>query len=315
VGWWTLLSPSQFQGLFLPKEKNRRALRVQKKIILIYSNSLDPISQVLLEQKDLVIPISVKSFLDSTEIFDQIREGVPQISWTLIDGTVLQNTDNFILVNRVLDLKKDLFNDFREEDREFAYQEFWAYLSFALANFPLRTATPTHLGLSGANASLPIQWNIVSTSGEPITTPSFYYGPGKTLEAHLPLAESIISNLYSYNLWKPNGLKHVLSNDNVFAYRRPRGEPLSILTSGNQVMTKQSGSNNLPHFVTKTALKISELFSMGISEQLYFIDSDKITFGYISPLVSTRMSQDKQFKTFIINSLQTVGQPHCEVSQ
>src|SRR3989344_1090407 len=117
--------------------------------LVLYSNREDPIVSLLKNQrsfdKDMTF-LSCKELLCETKIEDKIIGGHSYIHWTLKNGREISNSKHVKLINRVMYLDEQLFQDFHEDDRDYAYQEFYAYLLFALESFSKKLGTPGAYG-------------------------------------------------------------------------------------------------------------------------------------------------------------------------
>ena len=106
---------------------------------MLYSDQNDPVTKILLEEsenlKDVLKCVSIGEILENVAIHDVIEQGIAKLNWTMKDGSTISNEPGVKLVNRVFGLDRNLFNEFHDEDREYAYQEFWAYLAFAIESF------------------------------------------------------------------------------------------------------------------------------------------------------------------------------------
>jgi hypothetical protein len=153
-------------------------------------------------QKFHIIPISLSQLLGNIEIFDQIVNGKPKISWKLSSGISIINDNDTLLINRVTAFPSTLFSDFHPDDQNYAMTEFYAYLTFSLYSFPNKTAHPGSYGLAGNQFPLPYQWKKVKEIG--LLTPQFYLGAIQ----YCPYTEKnkniVYTSIYNYYNWKSN---------------------------------------------------------------------------------------------------------------
>lgn len=257
---------------------------------LLLSNDVrEPVSHILLKHRDILnfqlITLSLEDFLNRVEIFDEIIDGLPKIRWTLPDDSIITNSEDFFLINRVLTVPESLFEDFHPLDKEYALAEFRAYLTFALEAFPLALAKPGPGGLSGNRFSLPQQWYIVQEAKLNISTPDYYLGDLKYF--NYKQSDLIVySTPYNYYYWKPSipSCKHEEIN---FCFSKPPGIPIVCSILGEEVFVfpyfaddPLSRSTNAK--LTEISRQLTRLFEYSIAECLLFVDGKEVTFGMIS---------------------------------
>lgn len=135
--------------------------------ILIYSHENDPVVKTIKRNKSKgfstdIICISVKEILDYGIIYDEIVDGNVHLHWELPGNIIIENTPENYIINRVLFIPEEWFDKFHEEDRNYAYAEFTAYILFALDSFSFVIGRPGPFGIDGNKFSLPRQWSIVN---------------------------------------------------------------------------------------------------------------------------------------------------------
>lgn len=253
--------------------------------ILLYSHETEPVTHAILTSElDKTLPLvklSLRSLLNDSLIFDEIHDDKVKIEWTLSSGEKLYNTDNYYLLNRVLTVPKELFDEFDPVDSAYALNEFSAYLTFAIQSFPNCSARPSPFGLSGNHFSLPRQWEVVHKGKLDIEIPKYYLGNLSYIQKSPNL---IYSTPHNYYLWKPSEDKHHSSS---FAFERPVGIPIICCVIGNEVeIYPYKREYNIPlldiQFIHEIALHLTQLFNFPISEILLFYNDSQITFGMIS---------------------------------
>lgn len=268
--------------------------------ILLSSDFREPVSRTLIECRDeLNFPLlilSLKDLLEQIEIFDEIIEGVARIGWTLSDGTQITNSEECILINRVLSVPENLFHDFHPTDKEYALAEFRAYLAFAIEAFPLATSKPGSGGLSGNRFSLPRQWDIVQVSEIDIKIPEYYLGSSKYLSIK-SIEHLVCSNPFNYYYWRP-GVNPYENKDTNFYFLRPQGIPVVCSIIGEQVFAfpylhGAILSEKMESKLLDIGQKLAVLFQYSVAESLLFVKGEEITFGMISNIPYT--SKGKNF--------------------
>lgn len=102
--------------------------------VLLYSHTAEPVTQALLTSglgKDLsLVKLSLSNLLKDTSIFDEINDDEVKIEWTLPSGEKIHNSENYYLLNRILSIPEELFEEFDSEDRTYSMSEFRGYLTF-----------------------------------------------------------------------------------------------------------------------------------------------------------------------------------------
>lgn len=267
--------------------------------LLIYSNPKEPVSDILLRRKNQfgIECVSIEEILnEKVVIFDQIRDGVPKLQWTFTNGKQITNSTETFLINRVFECPVEMFDDFSEEDKLYAQNEFYAYLMFALYAFPNKTNAPGPYNLSGGFCPLPKMWDLVNAHIPNLKTPEFYLGNRRFLPEEWNATKDIVySQLYDYYFWKLNEKYENVSH--VFAFKRPFGNPWLVLIIGDQV-TVHHMDNSSPERLSDVveeriiglAKQINGLFSYPFADLLFFINDEEITFGMIHnvPLAGSR---------------------------
>ncbi len=278
------------------------------KPILLYSHAEEPITNLMLsgelDREFNPVKISLEELLNDTSILDEFNENETKIEWTLVSGDKISNTESFYLINRVLSVPEELFNDFAEEDRHYSINEFRAYLAFALEAFPKSSSKPGAFGLSGNRLSLPRQWETVRRSVTNLNVPNYYLG---NID-HMIDAQSLVhSDPHDYYYWKPSkGLEST-----SFAFERPKGIPVISCIAGEGVETFAYQSNENISSEHQPMLKeisraLANIFNFDIAEILLFLDDDKISFGMISniPYASKKRPWfSSMLKTYIRNEI------------
>lgn len=255
------------------------------KFVLLYSHSDEPITQVLLsselDQKFDIIKLSLETLLQDVTIIDEVNGINTKVEWTLSSGIQISNTSDFYLINRVLSVPEALVQDFAEEDKNYSLSEFRAYLAFAIEAFPYCFSKPGAFGLSGNRFSLPRQWEIIKQAGLTLKVPSYYLGDMRFCQLEGEIVYSKPSDFY---YWKPN---QTIKDKAAFAFERPRGIPILACTTEThtEVFPYQSHhAISLENYVLirEQILILSRLFNYSISEALFFLDNQEVSFGMIS---------------------------------
>lgn len=277
--------------------------------ILLYSHHNEPVTQVILSHAQHganIITLSIKELLDNVIIFDEISD-VVKLSWKLPCGKVISNSKDFYLINRVLDLPQDLFDDFHEDDKGYSRAEFYAYLLFALEAFPLSLSKPGPFGLSGNAYSLPRQWEMIKQETNEMLIPDYYFGAMSMCPYPQGEDSNVVYSSPNNNYcWKPN--KYEDNADSAsFAFIKPKGVPVVCFMHGKEAKVfpfdaKETLSSEQEDLIKKNAHILNKIFKYKIAESLLFIDKDVVSFGMISPLPHASRHKD-WFNEAIISTM------------
>lgn len=252
--------------------------------LLLYVNPNEPVTQVLLQhQKDLdVTPLFLKDFIDNAEVFDEFDEKETIIRWKLPNIGEITNSKQTYLINRASYIPQEWFSDFHKEDLEYASNEFWAYLIFALRAFPLATDYPGPGGPAGQNLPLVQQWKKVSQSIAGLSSPKYYFGPLEMLPKEWE-GQTVFTSPYKIYYWRIGPCEKEM--DNVFGIRKPKGTPVLAfyIDSQVQIFLEENAtiSDDKKERVELFAKKTNQLFGYFCSEMLFFVDDDQVCFGMI----------------------------------
>ena len=283
--------------------------------LLVYSSNEDPVVQSLnCSFKDLGEPlvlVSLEKLLNDVEIDDEIVEGKTTLNWTLPDGMTVSNRENVKLINRVLTIPECLFEDFHPEDREYAKNEFCAYLMFSLENFKHSTAKPGYLGMAGNQYPLPYQWEQVRKTIPSIKTPPYYVGPFEGFPFNLDKEEVVQSSIFNFRYWKSSDkISRPKPNENLFSFVKPKGQPYFCFVCGGEVLVARADENksDCPDCLVRlsqTSKEVVSLFSQKIAEILFFVDRGDITFG-MSTNTLFGISKNSSFDSFLCQGLKEI---------
>ena len=255
---------------------------MEKDLVLIYSNKLEPVTATLINQKKFPIyPISLQDFLNNCVVFDEISDDYVNISWHFSDGRIISNKKNTMLINRVLGCGSELFQDFAKKDRNYAQSELWGYLFFALNSFPSITSTPNSYTLCGGGHPLPRQWEAAKSVG--IKTPEYYLGSMKCITSKWNKEETICSSIHNSYFWKMGYKKNA-----GFAFKKPTGTPYLVFIRGDMASI-HAMDNSTVNFekqiqqkIISLALQVNQIFKYPIAEVFVFLNTDQLTFGMIN---------------------------------
>ena len=191
-------------------------------------------------------------------------------------------------------IPQSLFINFAEEDREYALNEFRSYVTFAIESFPRCTERPSPFGLCRNHYSLPSQWEAVKGLNLPVSVPEYFLGNYLFWKIDAISDRLIFSDPHNYRNWRPNG-DQVCKNDWSFAFVRPRGIPVMCFIAGENThiyQYREDSERKIPQesqcVLRAYASCFAKHFLFPISETLFFLNGDEITFGLISnvPCVS-----------------------------
>jgi hypothetical protein len=281
-------------------------------MILLYSHKLDPITNAVLNDNDLkskAIPISIQDFINKCEIYDTISDKQISINWNIPGELKITNNSDQIIINRFIGFPDDSFNDFHEDDREYARSEYAAYLNFSLNQLKNVVGKPSSYGLMGNQYPLNIQWEIAKSKG--YTPPNYFWGSHKYLSG-LNLNELIVTqSLSQYYNWKKNYSEKTYSaDDEFFFYERPAGTPVLIYGCLEKKYHEYPSLSNVLSSeevfeIYREAEKIALDFETSLYEMLLFYDqkNKSIKFGMINSMFQG-VRDHRAFKNFLTQSLQ-----------
>lgn len=272
--------------------------------LLIYDNQYEPFTAVLLKNKEKINlkTLWVKDLIDKAEIFDEFDQNSTKLCWTLPQLGKITNDKSTHVINRVFHIPDEWFKQFNIKDREYAKNEFWAYLTFALNAFQKVTERPNFGGLCGGCYSLPFQWDMIQRHIPQVKTPEYFIGPLQYIPEEWD-QNTIFSHPYNFYFWKKNSYEEK-EKSSLFAIRKPEGTPiLAFVLEDECVLFHETKiSKQITKNIEKIALEISAIFKYFTSEILFFLHDDSLTFAMIhnSPIGSS------QSPTFEEKSLQYV---------
>ncbi len=258
--------------------------------VFLYSHSEEPITSTILSSSlDIelgIIKLSLRDLLKDTLILDEIDENGAKIEWTLPSGAKISNSNKFYLLNRVLSIPEDLFNDFAEEDKAYSISEFRAYLAFSIEAFPNCLDKPGAFGLSGNKFSLPRQWNIIKKANLDIATPIHYLGNLNFMNENDKKERWVFSTPNNYYYWKESQNSN-FQNNFSFAFKKPPGVPVVCLVFGKKIEIFSYYPNDeisVENYsiIKECAHEITRLFEYNIAEILFFSNACGVSFGMIS---------------------------------
>lgn len=265
--------------------------------VLLYSHADEPITKSLLSselgQKNGLIKLPLKRLLEEATISDDFSIEETNIKWTFSSGFTILNTSKFYLINRVISVPEELFNNFHVEDRAYSLQEFRSYLAFAIESFPVVFSKPGAFGLSGNRFSLPRQWEIIRRSRLKYNTPNYYLGNMSFCSIKNNL---VYSDPFNFYFWKPNS-NNEQSSKFSFAFSRPRGVPVVVFLTSKEFTLfcpthEESiipGASNLLKSASRNILR---MFNYEVAEILFFVENKSFTFGMISNIPYASSKKD-----------------------
>lgn len=265
-------------------------------LLLIYNDREDPIVKTLQSEAhalaEPLTAISVAEILAEAQIFDEIDDGLPKISWTFAQYGTITNSPEIKLVNRASLIQDQLFEGFHPDDREYARTEFNAYLTFALNAFPTKLTAPSFFGLAGNQYPLPMQWARVKKLHPSLAVPHYYLGSPQHCPFAKERADIVYSHTYGYRHWRPGPRPDAPS---LFAFVRPQGQPVFTFVSGEAACLVKSPvtsamSEALQSELLSLSVSIAKDFGCTLAELLFFVEHDRLTFGVldIRPVVSDK---------------------------
>lgn len=239
--------------------------------------------------------VFIEQLLTEMNIYDELYDHDSIIRWYKGNELFFSNKTHHLL-NRVSFIPSVLFEEFIEQDRDYAKREFEAYLGYSFNSFyGMGNKTPN--GICEQLLSLPQQWKLAVTHD--IETPEYYWG----LQSQNPLSGRLVySNIYDYLSWKSKDYQP--SNNHIFCFKRPAGMPVFVTCIGRQCFIGERAglSKTDEEHLINFSIQINNTLNYFISELLFFVDENKITFGCINTEILGATSS-KGFEDFVCNNL------------
>lgn len=278
--------------------------------LLLYSHKHDPVVKAIIEhdQYNDWLCISINDLLNKVIIFDKIENGNISINWTLPNGNIIKNSDQIKLVSRVISVEAELFSDYHPDDREYAQNEFYAYLAFAINSFKRRLNDVTAYGLSGSNFPLVLQWeknkNLLRSLN--ISTPNYYLGDIEFSNNFLDDKETIVSNIFNYYHWK------VITEEekskivgHQFLIEKPAGKPICVLYSSGIVTLQPDHelSKDIQARLVNASKEICNNLETNIAELLFFVSDSNVTFAMSSSNLKSMQLYFNDWKSDLLKGI------------
>lgn len=296
-----------------------------KNLLLIYTDPQEPLTRLLIAHQEALElrVLCAKELLDEEfQIFDSFNVEKTELNWFSPKLGNISNTQDILVINRVTHVPIDWFADFQLADREYARNEFWAYLAFALNAFPQVTERPGPAGLNRGCYPLTEQWKYVDTSFKGgILTPDFYIGPAELVPKEWNQL-AICTQPYDFYNWSEASCLDK-ETDSLFCMKKPKGIPVLASIIGNDVAfcyqeeMQETFLVELEEKLTEISLSISTHFQFFVSEILFFQEGNQTTFGmtYNLPISTCYMSSFESRVLDCIRSIQGTNELVCSFSK
>lgn len=282
-------------------------------MILLYSHTSDPLTKAILDNealKNKVTPVSIQNFMDECQVHDSIINQKINVSWKIPGKLEITNQSKQKIVNRIVNIPDELFNDFHEEDREYAKTEYIAYFNFSLHQFQNILGKPGQYGIMGNQYPLNVQWEIARSKG--YTVPNYFWGEHQYLPQMSTNALITSRSLTQFYNWKKNYSELTFSEkEDWLFYERPAGIPVLIYGFlGNHHHEYPSFSQVLSDeevfILYRESEKIAANFEFPIYEMLLFYDTafGKVEFGMINSVFQGVRNQGA-FRNFVTKAIQS----------
>lgn len=269
-----------------------------KKQLLIASSCLDEaMTRCLSEHRNkfkLSIDIvTIDELLNDFHIDDELSEFECMVRWYKHPQHLISNQTH-LLFNRILWIPETAFRRFRKKDQAYAQREFEAYLGYSLSAFQSVHAHTVN-GVCETIYSLPEQWHLIKKHIA-LSTPNYYWGP----KSHCFLKENLVySSIHDLFNWSISATQP--NESHIFCFEKPSGEPVFILSLGQQVLITSNMKQTpiLLNRLTAIQQRIRRLFGYFVFETLLFIDEHDIRFGCVN-LALTRSATSDTFEPFVM---------------
>ncbi|AUS25929.1 hypothetical protein MMB75_09380 [Paenibacillus sp. P2(2022)] len=266
--------------------------------------------------KGQVIWLDGQDIVNELKVNDEINADKTTVKWCYRGMDISPESTTGVL-NLLGFLDRSLFNEFTEEDQEYAQAEFTSYLLFALNQFKNVLNPSWGATLSGFCQSLPYQWAFVQQYTQDIQVPRAFFGSMKHVPNDLILGYNTIASDNPFNVlyWKI-GVPQTLSHDDHYLwYHRPRGNPFVVTVLDNH-MWIQPLHNAIQYSqaleeVSDLCYALMEHFHLRLGEILFFYDEkDKLyIFGSIRPNIDVRYIPSSSIPEFLQLISATLSSP------
>ena len=279
--------------------------KTNKQTLVVVSHSRDETITKYIAKNESFLDFNIRivtlqELLSEYEIFDEVNDKHILIKWYKKNTPCISNIDH-ILLNRVMYIPDELFNNFIKKDVEYATHELEAYIGFAFNGFK-GVGNKFANGVCAKSTSLPQQWNVVRQKIS-INIPNYYWGPMSN--NHLKNTTRVVySQIYNFLNWSTTNYKKKIKAKQIFCFEKPIGEPVFICSIGHaQFITSEIDlSLDLQSRLKTITLQINQIFNHFISEILIFINGAQLTFGCINYEI-VRSHKQKNFDSFVCDNL------------
>jgi len=270
----------------------RRGLR---RTVLLLGGSDDPTIQAVERQLSngrwQPVVVTPEILVDEIEPNDSIGPG-PDVKFRWHRGTIDLDWSDIRGVLNLLTLPLPLFQSrYEDEDAEYAWAEWNAYLAFVLGQLPNVINRPSTHGVAAGYRSLPFQWGVAKRFDPGIGVPRRWFGTWRQVQqwtAHLHNVVVTV-NPYAYEWWMPGSPDGLSGDEPVLAYIRPSGTPVVVTVLDSYVVGYGVAPSALgtpwPPAVDQLVQGLSHALRARLMQiLLFFSESSKTwTFGAATP--------------------------------
>jgi hypothetical protein len=212
--------------------------------------------------------------------------GPSRVRWTLGSSTI-ENMASISVLNCLHDIPLACFDEVDPADRTYVYEEFVAYLGFALDQCSNVINEPNGAALTGWTDSLPVQWATVSILAPSMKTPRH--------EICIPIKfdpQCIYTcDFYDWFNWLPS--VRTAPDILTLCYEKPVGIPAAVWFVDDWALCFDALTGRKFDIVSEVGQQMVSLtlclaarFRLRLGQALFFVGRDRITFGSIAPWVS-----------------------------
>lgn len=210
-----------------------------------------------------------------------------------------------ILINRVLALEQQGGS---EDAAPGSYFKLWKELSKTLTAQPSVIGRPGPLSFATQAAALNYQWESVRKEIADIDTPEYYFGDRTLIPSGLSGTDVFFSDPECLHFWGkteiPDPRWQLLPR--AFVVKRPPGVLVAATVALGSVMVNRLDREPLTDAMSERicgyAQNMARQWNAGISECLFFVDGNRVTFGMhtASLMISSKLDA---FRSFIDSSV------------
>lgn len=228
--------------------------------------------------------LDAAALVGEVEIDDTVLGDGAGVRWRVGGGDVVPATTRGVL-NRLDDAHLwDALGAVADEDRAFAWEEWRAYLTYALACFDNVMDPPAGQELAGDARTLPWQWQAARAAGADVPAGG-HYGRVATAPARLARSARLVVNPDPADAlrWR-DGARD--PGDGALLYVRPPGRAFVCQTVDGHALFDDWAPDGRRAAVAAMAGRLAQRLRLRVVRSLWFADGERVCFAAAAPGVS-----------------------------